>query len=154
VAGKGRKLRELVLPLSVKVGDQTVNFEYVIGKIDHEWERDMNVAQGPTGSFWQVCDVLCRVVPKWNWTEDYVPVSEGELEKMEDEDIPVLNGYRLAEDRDYEDSGAAKDHVETRRVPLDPDEIEFAKVPTPVIGQILGKLQQDANQGGAQAKKG
>ncbi len=155
MGGKGRKLRELVLPLSVKVGDQRINFEYQIGRIDHEWERAMNEAQGPAGSFRQIAEEFVKVVRKWNYDEDYVKVPEAQVENLEDEGVEVRNGYRLATDDDYDEAtGEPAEHVETRRVPLDPDEIVFARVPTPVIGLILFTLQQDAQSGGAQSKKG
>ena len=148
MASKGRKLRQLVLPLSVRVAGIPVNFEYRIGGIDAGWERRMNEAQGLGGSFEQIIEVMLEVVTKWNWDEDYVKVTDdAELARLEEQAVPVVDGYRLATE---EESDVA---IETRVVPLTKEAILQAEIPPAVFGQILQRLQEDASQGGAQAKK-
>ena len=132
---KGRKIRDKVLPLSVKYAGETINFTYKIGRLDRAWEDRMNTAV-QTGDFDGLMGALGDVIASWSYEDDFV----------KDDDSPV--GYRLATDSD------AEDQVETRKVPLSAEWLEAAMVPTPIIGMIRDKMAEDASTGGAQAKKG
>lgn len=126
-----KKIREQVLPLSVKFGGETVNFKYRIGRMDSDWENRMRDAQN-SGDFARVLEVLFEIVADWNVEDYYV------------DDPSEERGYRLA--RDGEEG-------ELRKVALIPEEVEAAGVPTYLIGAIIAKFQEDASTGGSQAKK-
>lgn len=125
-----KKIHQQVLPLSVKFGGQIVNFKYKIGAIDSEWEERMREAQ-TSGDFSKVIDCLFEIVTDWNLETEYVrDESDGEMR-------PARDG----------------EEGELRKIPLEAQAVIDAEMPTHLIGMILSKFQEDASQGGSQARK-
>lgn len=127
-----KKIHQQVLPLSVKFGGQIVNYKYKIGAINSEWEERMREAQ-TSGDFAKVIDCLFEIVTDWNLETEYVPDEAG-----------GEGDWRVA--RDGEEG-------EPKKIPLEAQAVIDAETPTHLIGMIISKFQEDASQGGSQAKK-
>lgn len=127
------KMRNKVMPAQVKFANETVRFEYRPGRINGEYNEEINVAQR-SNDWHGIYGCMCKVLTDWNLEAEYVRDGEN-------------SGLRLATEGDPQDS------IEVRKIPLEADAIIEADIPSPLMIMIEQKYQEEAANGGLQGKR-